>query len=127
MPITARKLPEYPLIVVHTEGHLSVAEIIAHFKEMDTILTRHEPATLFMIADMYDTNVSYHTLFQALDESKNVPGGMYDTRMTPIIVADMDFGEMLEEQIQNRFPDINIPFFSSRARAFSFVAFLMAT
>lgn len=127
MPINVNKLPERPVIFVRVCGETTAQEILNYFQQVDTILTDHNASKFYLVADMHDAEMSFDTLYRGLDASGKQPGGMYDPRMTPIIIADMAFGEMLKNQIDNRFPDVNMPFFESRADAFSFVAFLLAS
>ncbi len=126
MPISVRKLPERPVIFVRVSGETSTQDILDYFQEVDEILTRYNASKFYLVADMHDAEMSFNTIYRGLDASGQVPGGMYDPRMIPIIIADMAFGEMLRGQIDNRFPDVNMPFFESRADAFSFVAFLLS-
>ena len=127
MPIFVRKLPERPVIFVRVVGDTSTRDILDYFRQVDLILTRYNASKFYLVADMHDAHMTYDAIYRGLDASGELSGGMNDPRMTPIIIADVAFGEMLKKQIDNRFPDVNMPFFESRADAFSFVAFLLAS
>lgn len=124
MPATVEKLPELPVAVVHYHGHVTVEDTRAVFAQIAGLVdTYGAPFYRITCVQSEDTATTFdEVMMMTTLSSRGIRGSATDPDVVTVLVGQHPLVDLFVEAMrQEPFGAVEIPIFTEKAAALTFV------